>query len=68
MVIVVGLYEILIIDFSNGCSSMDMVCVELIINIEIVFNIMVDNFDCVGDSNGSIILEVVDFMVIFFFV
>ena len=55
-----GLYEVLITDLSNGCSSTDTVRVESIINTEIALNIMADNPDCAGDSNGSIILEAAD--------
>eukprot|EP00903_Cladosiphon_okamuranus_P000732 g730.t1 len=55
-----GLYEVLITDLSNGCSSTDTVRVESIINTEIALNIVADNPDCAGDSNGSIILEAAD--------
>ncbi|MEL7249297.1 MAG: gliding motility-associated C-terminal domain-containing protein [Bacteroidota bacterium] len=55
-----GLYEVLITNLDNGCAATDTVRVEEVINTEIALNIIADDPDCLGDTNGSILLEPAD--------
>lgn len=55
-----GNYEVTITNTDNGCSSTDIVFVEEIINTEIDLNITAQDPSCLGDENGSIILEAAD--------